>query len=210
MFPVTTIGPFTKWGIDYTTCNPPSARGHRYIIVAVDYFTRWVEDMPTFKDDRETTTLFLFNQIIATFGVLRENFTDHGNHFQNKMMSDLTSNLGLRQEHPSPYYPQVNGQVEAVNKSLNTILQQTINSAKTNWHLMLCSALWVYRMFVKTATSFTPFQLIYRLEAVLPIECQILSLNLVVQLLPDTSPLEDYLLYLEKLNEQRCYVALGN
>jgi hypothetical protein len=97
MFPVITVGPFTKWGIDYTTCNPPSARGHRYIIVAVDYFTKWVEAMPTFKDDGEIATLFLFNQIIARFGVPREIVIDHGSHFQNQMMTKLTSNLGLRQ-----------------------------------------------------------------------------------------------------------------
>jgi hypothetical protein len=84
------IGPFTKWGIVYTTCNPPSARGHLYIIVAIDYFTKWVEAVPTFKDDRETTTLFLFNQIIARFSVPREIVTDHGSHFQNKMMTELT------------------------------------------------------------------------------------------------------------------------
>jgi hypothetical protein len=83
MFLVITVGPFTKWGIDYTTCNPPSARGHQYIIIVVDYFTKWVEAMPTFKDDGETATLFLFNQIIARFDVLREIVTDHGSHFQN-------------------------------------------------------------------------------------------------------------------------------
>ena len=65
--------------------------------------------MPTFKDDGETAALFLFNHIIAHFGVPREIVTDHGSHFQNKMMFELTSNLGLRQEHSSPYYPQVNG-----------------------------------------------------------------------------------------------------
>jgi hypothetical protein len=81
MFLVITVGPFTKWGIDYTTCNPPSNRGHRYIIVAVDYFMKWVKAMPTFKDDGETTTLFLFNQIIARFGIPREIVTDHGSHF---------------------------------------------------------------------------------------------------------------------------------
>jgi hypothetical protein len=83
MFPIITVGPFTKWGIDYTTCNPPSARGNHYIIVVVDYFTKWVEAMPTFKYDGETTTLFLFNQIIARFGVLREIVPNHGSHFQN-------------------------------------------------------------------------------------------------------------------------------
>jgi hypothetical protein len=81
MFPVIIVGPFTKWGIDYTTCNPPLARGHCYIIIAVDYFTKWVEAMPTFKDDGETATLFLFNQIIARFDVPREIVTDHGSHF---------------------------------------------------------------------------------------------------------------------------------
>jgi hypothetical protein len=166
MFPVVIIGPFTKWGIDYATCNPPSARGHRYIIVVVDYFTKWVKAMPTFKDDGETANLFLFNQIIARFDVPRGIVTDHGNHFHKKMMSELTSNLGLRKEHSSPYYPQENG----VNKSFKTILKRTIDSTRLNWHLMLYSTLWAYRTSVKTATSFSPFQLVYGLEAVLPIE----------------------------------------
>jgi hypothetical protein len=123
MFPIITVGPFTKWGIDYATCHLASSRGHRYIIVVVDYFTKWVEAMPMFKDDGETTTLFIFNQIVARFYIPREIVTDYGSHFQNKMMSDLISNIGLRQEHSSPYYPQVNGQVEVVNKSLKAILQ---------------------------------------------------------------------------------------
>jgi hypothetical protein len=71
MFLVIIVGPFTKWGIYYTTCHPLSARGHRYIIIVVDYFTKWVEAMPTFKDDGETISLFFFNQIIARFDVRR-------------------------------------------------------------------------------------------------------------------------------------------
>jgi hypothetical protein len=67
---------------------------------------------------------------------------------------------------------------------------------------MLYSALWAYRTSVKTATNFSPFQLVYGLEAVLPIECQIPSLKLAVQLLPDTSLLEERLLHLEQLDEQ--------
>jgi hypothetical protein len=51
MFPVIVVGPFTKWGIDFTTCHLTSARGHHYIIIAVDYFTKWVEAMPTFNND---------------------------------------------------------------------------------------------------------------------------------------------------------------
>jgi transposase InsO family protein len=155
-------------------------------------------------------TLFIFNQIVARFGIPKEIVTDHGSHFQNKMMIELTSKLGFKQEHSSPYYPQENGQVEAMNKSLKTILQWTINSAKSNWHLMLYSTLWAYRTSVKTAIGFSPFQLVYGMEAVLPIECQIPSLKLAVELLSDTSPLEEHLLYLEKLDEQHRDVALAN
>jgi hypothetical protein len=85
-----------------------------------------------------------------------------------------------------------------------------INSAKSNWHLMSYSTLWAYQMSVKTATGFSPFQLVYGLEVVFPIECHIPSLKLVVQLLPDTSPLEEQLLYLEQLNEQHRDAALAN
>jgi hypothetical protein len=85
-----------------------------------------------------------------------------------------------------------------------------INSAKSNWHLILYSTLWAYRTSVKTAIGFSSFQLVYGLEVVLPIECQILSLKLEVQLLPNTSPLEERLLYLERLNEQRRDVTLAN
>jgi hypothetical protein len=67
MFPVIIVGPFTKWGVDFMTCHPTLARGHHYIIVAIDYFTKWVEAMPTFSNDGETTTLFIFNQVIARF-----------------------------------------------------------------------------------------------------------------------------------------------
>jgi transposase InsO family protein len=117
------------------------------------------------------------------------------------MMSELTSKIGFKQEHSSPYHPHVNGQVEAINKSLKTILQRTNNLAKSNWNLMLYSTLWDYRASVKTTTSFSPFQLIYELEVVFPIEFQIPSLKLVVELLPNTTPLEDHILYLEQLGE---------
>jgi hypothetical protein len=60
MFPFIVFGPFIKWGIDFTTCHLALARGHRYIIVVVEYFTKWVEAMPTFNNDEETIALFNF------------------------------------------------------------------------------------------------------------------------------------------------------
>jgi hypothetical protein len=72
---------------------------------------------------------------------------------------------------------------------------------KTSWHTMLFSALWAYQTFVKSASRFTPFQLVYGLEAILLIECEIPSLKLIVELLPNTSVKEERLLYLMRLDE---------
>ena len=69
---------------------------------------------------------------------------------------------------------------------------------------MLFSALWAYHTSAKTATGFTPFLLAHNVKSILPIECQIPSLHLVVELLHDTSPLEEWLLQLEQTIEDRC------
>jgi len=82
--------------------------------------------MPTITFDVKTTEFFVFNQIIAQFRIRKEIVIDHCSHFQNGMMKELASKLGFKHGHSSPYYPQENGQVEVVNKSLNTILQKTI------------------------------------------------------------------------------------
>ena len=85
-----------------------------------------------------------------------------------------------------------------------------VGDHKSNWHQTLLSDLWAYRNSVKTTTGFTPFQLVYRLEVVLPIQCQIPSLKLAVELLPNTSTEEERFLYLTNLDETRRDVALVN
>eukprot|EP00253_Pinus_taeda_P022279 PITA_22279 len=170
LHPIIVIGPFSKWGLDFITCNLHSAGGHVYIILAIDYFTKWAEAMPTFSTDDKTAAIFIFNHIIARFGVPQVIITDHGSHFRNIMMTELTDQLGLRHDSSTPYYPQRN---------------------------------------VKTSTSFTPFQLVYDLEVVLPIQCKIPSLQIAVQLLPATFEEEKHLLYLAQLDENQHNAALS-
>jgi hypothetical protein len=78
-------------GVDYTTCHPASAIGHKYIIVSYEYLTKWVEAMPTYSNDEKTTSIFLFNHVIARFGCPKHIIIDHGSHFQNTMMTKLLS-----------------------------------------------------------------------------------------------------------------------
>ena len=110
-------------GSIFMHCNPTSVGGHGYIIVAMDYFTKWAEAMPTYAEDGKTTALFLFNHVIARFGVCQSIVTDHISHFCCQMMVELSAKLGFHHENSTPYYPQANGQVEAINKVLKTMLR---------------------------------------------------------------------------------------
>eukprot|EP00253_Pinus_taeda_P024745 PITA_24745 len=170
LHPIIVVGPLAKWGIDFITCNPHLAGGHAYIILVVDYFTKWAEAMPTFSADGKIAAIFVFNHIIARFGVPQAIITDHGSHFRNIMMTELIDQLGLRHDTSTPYYPQANGLVEAINKVLVTMIRRII---------------------------------------VLPIECEIPSLQIAIELLPATSEQKKRLLYLAQLDENRCDVALA-
>jgi hypothetical protein len=122
LHPIITINPLTKWGVNFVDCNPASARGNQHIIMVIDYFTKWAEAMPTIKSDGKNSMFFVFSQIVSRFRISREIVNDHGSHFQNEMMKELSLKLGFKHGHSSPYYFQENGQVEAVKKSLKTIL----------------------------------------------------------------------------------------
>ena len=86
-------------------CKPTLAGGHGYITVTLDYFTKWDEAIPTYAEDGNTISLFLFNHVIARFGVPQSIVTDHGSHFRNQMMAELSAKVGFRPENSTPYYP---------------------------------------------------------------------------------------------------------
>ena len=125
------------------------------------------------------------------------------------MMTELIDQLGLRHDISTPYYPQANGLVEAINKVLVTMIKWIIRIHKSNWNTMLFSTLWAYRTSTKTSTGFTPFQLFYGLEAMLLIECEIPSLQLAIKLLPATSEEEKRFLYLSQVDETQHTTALA-
>ena len=88
--------------------------------------------MPTCAKNGKTIALFLFNHIIARFGVLQSIVTDHVSHFHNQMMEELSAKLGFLHENSTPYYPQANGQVEAIKKYLKTMLCRMVGEHKSN------------------------------------------------------------------------------
>lgn len=123
LHPIIAIGHSAKWGIDFVTCNPHLIGEHGYIILVVDYFTKWAEAMPTYRDNDETSTIFIFNHVITRFGVPQAIVTNHNSHFHNFMMVELSTQLGFRHDSSTTYYPQANGQVEDVHKVLTDMIK---------------------------------------------------------------------------------------
>jgi hypothetical protein len=126
------------------------------------------------------------------------------------MTSGFHAKLGFLHENSSPYYPQENGQVEAIKKVFKTMIQSMVVENKTSWNIQLFSTLWDFHTLVKTATGFTPFQLVYGIEVVLPIECEITLLKLKVELLTHTSAEEECFLHLTRLDETHHDATLIN
>ena len=89
-----------------------------------------------------------------------------------------------------------------MNKSLNTILKKTLRQSKHNWHVMSYRALWSYQTIINNSIGFSPFQLVHSVESVLLIECEIPSLKLEIEILPDTADIEEWIIHLEHIDEQ--------
>jgi len=126
------------------------------------------------------------------------------------MMIELSKQLDLCHDNSTPYYPQANGRVEFVNKFLTNMIKRVVGIHKGNWHSMFFPTLWAYHTTAKTFTSFIPFELVYDLEVVLSIECEIPSLKLAIELLPTTSVEEEHSLHLAHLDETRCEATFAS
>ena len=161
---------FAKWGIAFVgPIEPPTYRTHaQYIIVAIDYVTKWVEDKATQKSDAHTTAKFLFEYIFTRYGLPIEIVSDRGSHFLNETIEYLLKELIVIHKKLAPYHPQANGQFESTNKILGTVLTKIISNKRFEWELKLHAALWAYRVAYKTLIETTPFNMVFGLDVILP------------------------------------------
>jgi hypothetical protein len=168
------------WGIDMIgKIEPTASNGHRFILVAIDYFTKWVEAASYANVTRQVVARFLKKEIICRYGVPERIITDNGSNLNNKMMKELCKDFKIEHHNSSPYRPKMNGVVEAANKNIKKIVQKMVVTYK-DWHEMLPFALHGYRTSVCTSTGATPFSLVYGMEAVLPVEVEIPSLRVMM------------------------------
>ncbi|XP_039166737.1 uncharacterized protein LOC120292553 [Eucalyptus grandis] len=136
--------PFSMWGIDVIgPINPKASNGHRFILVAIDYFTKWIEANSYANVTAKNVAKFIRRDIIARYGVPEAIITDNGSNLNNKVVNDLLDEFRVHHLNSSPYRPQMNGAVEAANKNIKKILAKTAENYR-DWHERLPYALMAY------------------------------------------------------------------
>ncbi|GKV12333.1 hypothetical protein SLEP1_g23490 [Rubroshorea leprosula] len=157
LHPIVKPWPFRGWAIDLIgKVYPPSTRGHSFIIVTTDYFTKWVEAKPMKKVDQTDIIKFLKEEIIHRFGLPKTVTSDQGTVFVGAQVEAFAKEMGFRLLTSTPHYAQANGQAEASNRI-------------------------AYRTSQKSSTKVTPFSLTYGHDAVLPMELSARSLRVAIQ-----------------------------
>ena len=161
---------FDVWGIDFM--GPfPSSRGNRYILVAVDYVSKWVEAQALPTNDARVVVRFL-KKLFARFGVPKALINDRGTHICNSQMEKALQCYGVTHRLATTYHPQTSGQVEVSNLGIKCILEKTVGSTRKDWSDKLDDALWAFRTGYRTSIGSTPFRLIHGKTCHLPVELE--------------------------------------
>ena len=173
----------------------------RFLLVAIDYFTKWVEVEALATITKERIQSFVWKNIICRFGIPRTIILDNRRQFNNQAFKDFCSDLGIKNQFSSPRHLQANGQMEVTNRTLLKIIKANLDDAKGAWPEELPNVLWAYRTTTRTPTRETPFMLTYGTEVVIPVEVGVASIRRMVFNKEDS---EDHLpINLDYLDEVR-------
>nr|GEW06656.1 reverse transcriptase domain-containing protein [Tanacetum cinerariifolium] len=142
-----------------------------YILLAVDYLSKWVEAKALPTNDARVVLKFL-NSCFVLFETPRAIISDRGIHFCNDKFAKVMSKYGVTHRLATAYHPQTSRQVEVSNRSLNCILERTVGENRASWSEKLEDDLWAFRTAYKTPIGCTPYKLVYGKSCQLPIELE--------------------------------------
>ena len=167
---ITSPWPFAQWVIDIVGPLPLGKGQVKFLLVAINYFTKWVEAEALAKITKAKIRSFVWKNIICRFRIPMTIILNNRRQFDNQGFRNFCSNLCIRFQFSSPGHPQANGQAEVMNRTLLKIIKTKLDDAKGAWPEELPNVLWAYRTTARTLTGETPFKLTYGTEAVILVE----------------------------------------
>ena len=159
--PLSSPWPFTQWGLDIVGPFPKAVGNKKYLLVCIDYFTKWVEIEPLANIKDVDVKRFIWKNIVTRFGVPYVLISDNGLQFDSKVFRKYYSDLGIKNRYSTPAYPQGNEQAETVNKVIVNELKKRLDNAKGKWVEELPHVLWTYQTMPRKSTRETPFSMIW-------------------------------------------------
>ncbi|GJU56536.1 reverse transcriptase domain-containing protein [Tanacetum coccineum] len=168
--PITSPWSFYKWGIDIAGPFPEGPGKVKFLILAMDYFTKWIEAKPVATITGNQIKKFVWDNIVCRFGLPEEIISDNGKQFRDNPFKDWCEKLCIRQHFASVKHPQTNGLVERANRGLGEGIKARLGARNKKWIEEISHVLWVHRTMIKSSNGDTPFSLTYGTEAVIPAE----------------------------------------
>ena len=142
--PISSPQPFAQWGLDIVGSFPQATGNRWFILVAVGYFTKWVEAEALANIRVVEVKKFVWRNIVMRFGVPESLVSDNGLQFDSKAFREFCSSLGIKNRYSTPAYPQSNGQAEDTNKAIMNGLKKRLEGAKGGQADEFPSVLWAY------------------------------------------------------------------
>ena len=170
--PIPVGSPFEKIGVDILEM-PQTMQGNRYLIVFMEYLTKWVEAYPAEDQTSETVARILIDNIVCRHGVPGQLLSDRGPNLLSKLIQDICDLLGVKKINTTAYHPQTDGLVERMNKTLRAMIAKHAHTYGPEWDIYLQQLLFAYRVKPQDSTGDSPFYLLYGRDARLPTETAI-------------------------------------
>lgn len=148
--------PWERVALDVAGPFPVTKAGNRYILVVMDYFTKWPEVFAIPNQEAITVATKLVNEVFCRFGVPLEIHSDQGRNFESQLFQEVCKIFGIHKTRTTPYHPQSDGMVERFNQTLERHLAKVVDNHQDNWDEYIPLFLLAYRTAVHESTSATP------------------------------------------------------
>ncbi|KII62695.1 Retrovirus-related Pol polyprotein [Thelohanellus kitauei] len=161
--------PFQRLAIDCVGPLNSTERGHKYIIVVGDYFTKWMEAFPTQNIEAKTIAKVIVDEIVCRYGTPESLHSDQGTNFESNLVKEICQLLRITKTRTTPYRPQSDGMVERFNRTFIDMLSKTLKG-DSEWDTYLPKIMFAYRSSCHKVSGCSPYYALFGREAKLPLD----------------------------------------